>query len=134
MAVLLAAPAVVVCVVVTPEVVFGCPPNVLLVTLKVTVQLPLAGMAIPVKLRLVAPAANDVGVVPAQVPPTAPPTALMFTSVSLNAPPVSADAAPLDSIRVTTDVLPDWIVAGLNVLAIEGAANGACTLTSSNDQ
>ena len=52
-AVLLAAPVVLVCVVVTPDVALFWTPMVLLVTLKLTVQLPLAGMAIPVKLRAV---------------------------------------------------------------------------------
>jgi hypothetical protein len=50
---------------------------VLLVTLKITVQLLLAGIVIPVKLSAVAPAARVFGVVPAQVPVTAPPRALM---------------------------------------------------------
>jgi hypothetical protein len=45
-AVLLAAPAVGVCAVVTPDVVLGLAPTVLLVTLKITVQLPLAGIVI----------------------------------------------------------------------------------------
>jgi len=76
---------------VTPEVVLGFPATLLLVTLNVTVQLLLAGMVIPVKLRAVAPALSVLGVVPVQVPPTAPPTALMLTSVSVNAPPVRAD-------------------------------------------
>ena len=49
-AVLLAAPAVAVCVVVTPDVVLFWVPGILLVTLKATVQLPLAGIAMPVKL------------------------------------------------------------------------------------
>jgi hypothetical protein len=66
-----------VCVVVTPEVVLGFAPAVLLVTLKTTVQLLLAGIVIPVKLRAVAPAVRVFGVVPTQVPVTAPPTALM---------------------------------------------------------
>ena len=81
LAVLLTAPAVGVCVVVTPEVAFGLTPWVLLVTAKVTVQeppLPLAGIVIPLKLKLVAPAARLFGVVPTHVPPTAPPTALML--------------------------------------------------------
>jgi len=52
-AVLLAVPATGICVVVTPEVALFCAPGVLLVTLKVTVQLLLAGMAIPVKLKAV---------------------------------------------------------------------------------
>ena len=67
----------------------------LLVIEKITVQAPLAGMLMPVKLNAVAPAANVFGVVPVQVPVTAPPTALMFTSVSVKAPPVSAVAFEL---------------------------------------
>ena len=43
-------------------------PAVLLVTLKVTVQLLLDGMVIPVKLKAVAPASRRDGLVPAQVP------------------------------------------------------------------
>src|SRR5207248_2943581 len=91
-AVLLPDPAVGVCVVVTPEVVLFWGPGVLLVTLKVTVQLMLAGMLIPVKLSEVAPADNVLGVVPVHVPPTAPPAALIFTRVSVNAPLVRAVA------------------------------------------
>src|ERR1017187_5003678 len=118
-AVLLAVPAVGVCVVVTPDVVLGLPPTVLLVTLNVTVQLLLAGIVIPVKLSAVAPALKEEGVVPAQVPPTAPPTALMLASVSVNAPPVRAEPLLLDSVRVTTELPPDAIEVGLNPLAIE---------------
>jgi hypothetical protein len=118
--VLLAAPAAGVCVVVTPEVVLGFPPTVLLVTLKVTVQLPFAGIAIPVKLSAVAPAARLFGVVPEQVPPTAPPSALMLTSVSENPPPVSAEALLLVSVNVTAELPPDEIAAGLNALPMVG--------------
>src|SRR5450759_3042795 len=100
------------CVVVTPEVLFGWPPTVLLVTLKVTVQLLLAGIVIPVKLRAVAPALKEDGVVPTQVPPTAPPTALMLVRVSVNAPPVRAEALLLDRVTVTREVPPDAIVVG----------------------
>ena len=105
-AVLLGDPAVGVCVVVTPDVVLFWAPAVLLVTLKITVQLPLSGIVIPEKLSAVWPADNEDGVAP-QVPPTAPPAALMFTSVSVNAPPVSAEVLLLESVRVTTDVPPD---------------------------
>jgi len=49
---------------VTPEVVLGFPVTLVLVTLNVTVQLLLAGMVIPVKLRLVAPALSVLGVCP----------------------------------------------------------------------
>src|ERR1019366_574146 len=120
-AVLLAVPAVGVCVVVKPDVVLLLPPMVLLVTLKVTVQLP-AGIVIPVKLRAVAPTLKEDGVVPAQVPPTAPATALMLARVSENAPPVRAEALLFDSVRVTTELPPDAIEIGLNPLAMVGAA------------
>ena len=106
-AVLLAGPAVGVCVVVTPDVVLFCAPTVLLVTLKVTVQLPDAGILIPLKLREVVPPVNVPGVVPVQVPPTAPATALIPASVSVKAPPVRAVALLLLKVRVTTDVPPD---------------------------
>src|SRR5437660_1337899 len=94
-------------------------------TLKVTVQLPLAGMVIPLKLRAVAPAARVLGVVPTQVPPTAPPTALMFTSVSVKAAPVRADALLFDRVRVTNEVPPATMVAGLNALVIGGGTRAA---------
>src|SRR5258708_26495270 len=80
-AVLLPDPAVGVCVVVTPEVELLLPPTFVLVTLKITVQLLLAGMVIPEKLSAVAPAVKVAGVVPAQVPVTDPPAALIFTRV-----------------------------------------------------
>ena len=106
-AVLLAVPAVGVCVVVTPEVAFGCTPTVLLVTLKITVQLLLAGMVMPVKLSAVCPADRVDGVVPAQVPVTDPATALMLANVSVSAPPVRADALLFDSVKVTVEFPPD---------------------------
>src|SRR5258708_2564727 len=106
-AVLLAEPTDGVCVVVTPDVVLGFPPTVLLVTLKVTVQLLLAGIVMPLKLRAVAPALKEDGVVPVQVPPTAPPTALMLDNVSVNAPPVRTEALLLDNVRVVTELPPD---------------------------
>ena len=106
-AVLLAGPGDGVCVVVTPDVAFGFPPTVLLVTLNVTVQLLLAGIVIPVKLRAVAPAPKEAGVVPTQVPPTAPPTALMLVRVSVNAPPVRMEALLFVNVRVTTELPPD---------------------------
>jgi len=106
-AVLLGEPGEGVCVVVTPDVVLGFPPTVLLVTLKVTVQLLLAGIVIPLKLRAVAPAPRVAGVVPVQVPPTAPPTALMLDSESVNAPPVRLEPLLLDNVRVATELPPD---------------------------
>ena len=106
-AVLLPGPAVGVCVVVMPDVVLGRAPSVVLVTAKVTVQLPEAGIPTPVKLSAVCPVAKVFGEVPLHVPPTAPPTALMFVSVSVKAPPVIADAVGLVIVRVTVEVPPD---------------------------
>lgn len=108
--------------VVTPEVLLGSMPGVLLVTLKVIVQLLLAGMVTPVKVRAVAPAARVLGVVPRQVPPTAPPDALIFASVSLNVPPVSGKALVLAKVRVTTEAPPEEIVAGAKAFDIVGSA------------
>src|SRR5438445_550954 len=86
-ALLLPDPAAGVCVVVTTEVVLFLPPAFVLVTLKITVQLLLAGIVIPDKLSAVAPfptlRASDL----VQVPVTDPPAALMLTRVSVNAPP-----------------------------------------------
>jgi len=122
LAVLLAAPATGVCAEATPEVVLGCTPGVLLVTAKVTVQEPLAGIVMPVKLNAVAPATSVFGVVPTQLPPTAPPTALILLSVSVNAPPVSAEALLLLKVKVTVEVPPGVIVFGEKALAIVGEA------------
>jgi hypothetical protein len=106
--------------VVTPEVEFGFVPTVLLLTTNVTVQLLLAGIVIPLKLRAVAFAANAFGAVPTQVPPTAPPTALMLTRVSVNDPLVKGDALPLFNVKVTVELPPDWMAVGLKALVIEG--------------
>ena len=106
-AVLLTVPAVGVCVDFTPEVALGLAPVVVLVTLNVTVQLPLAGIVMPVKFSAVAPAVNELGVVPTQVPPTEPPAALIFESVSVNAPPVRAELLLFDAVSVTVDDPPD---------------------------
>src|SRR5271169_2314776 len=95
-------PAVVVWVVVTPEVLLGNTPVVLLVTLNVTVQ-PLVGMLIPVK---VSGFCARFTLVPVHVPPKVPATALMLVSVSVKDPPLSAEALLLDSVSVTVDVPP----------------------------
>jgi hypothetical protein len=84
------APAVGVCVVVTPDAVLGWTPTVELVTTTLTVQLPPCGRVIPPKDSAVAPFARLAGVVPAQVPPGAwTPAIDMLASVSVNAAPVS---------------------------------------------
>ena len=116
-------PAVGVCVVVTPDVALGWTPGVLLVTLKITVQLPFAGIEMPVKLSAVAPAVNVPGAAP-QLPVTAPATALMLARVSDTAPPLNGvETLLFDSVRVTTEVPPDWIVVGLNALVMVGVAS-----------
>ena len=87
-AMLLAAPAAGVSVVVTPEVLLLLTPVVLLVTAKITVQTPLAGMLIPEKVNTVAPA-NKVppDAVPTQVPPNTVLADVIPTNKSLkNAP------------------------------------------------
>src|ERR1035441_7492120 len=122
-AVLLTEPAEGVCVVVTPDVLLGWTPGVLLVTLKITVQLALVGILIPVKLRAVWPPLKEVGVVPVQVPVTDPAAVLMLVSVSVNAPPVRAEALLLVSVNVTTEVPPLAIEVGLKALAMVGAAS-----------
>ena len=113
----------VVCAVVMPDVVLGLVATLLLVTLKITVQLPLAGIVILVKLSAVAPPLNEDGVVPTQEPVTLPATALMFTSVSVKAPLVRADPLLFDRVTVTTEVPPDTIDAGANALAMVGTAS-----------
>ena len=107
MAVLLAAPVVEVCVVVTPEVAFGFVPGVLLVTSKMTVQLLFAGMVIPLKLNAVVPATSILGDVPIQLPVTLPPAALILTSVSVNEALVRSNALVLPNVSVTVVVPPD---------------------------
>lgn len=85
---LLPTPPVGACTVATPEVEFGFVPSVVLFTAKMTVQLLLAGTVIPLKLKAVALATSVLGVVPAHVPVTAPPTALILANVSVKAAPV----------------------------------------------
>lgn len=104
-AVLLAVPTVV-CVVVTPLVVFCLMPAVLLVTSKVTVQVLFAGIVMPLKLKAVAPAAKVAGVASAQVPPTTPPAAVIPVSVSVNEAFVSAVAFVLPKVSVTVELPP----------------------------
>src|SRR5436305_1505647 len=74
----------------------------------------------PLKLSEVAPAARVPGGGPTQVPPTAPPAALILVSVSANAPPVRFNALLFDSVSVTTEVPPETIDAGLRLLLMVG--------------
>jgi hypothetical protein len=121
-AVLLAGPAVAVCAVVTPEVVFGFDPEVLLVTSKMTVQLPAAGIVIPLKINPVAPRTRVPGAAP-HVPVTLPPAATILASVSLNEALVNAVVALLLlNVKVTVEVPPDTITFGEKAFAMVGAA------------
>ena len=74
------------------------------------------------KLSAVAPAVKVAGVVPTQLPVTLPPRADMLTRVSVKAAPVSALVFELVSVKVTTDVPPDWILVGKKALAMVGGA------------
>ena len=108
-----------VCVVVTPDDWLDWTPAVVLVTLKITVQLLLAGIAIPVNVRAVAPAVKEDGLA-AQVPVTLPPAALMLASVSVNVPPLSAMPLLLDIVKVKVEVAPAGMVVGLNASEMVG--------------
>src|SRR4051812_5289452 len=103
------APAMGVCALVTPEVTSGHPLAGLidaLATLTVTVQLPLAGTVMPLKERLVAPAAKLFEEAPAQVPPAAPAAKIcMLESPSVKETPVSAMALLLVSVMISVDEL-----------------------------
>jgi hypothetical protein len=121
-AVLLVSPATGVSAVVTPEVVFGCSPAVALVTGKLTAQLELAGIVMPLKLKFVAPADKFAGVIPAQLPPVAPPTAVIFVKTSVNEAFVRLTGLLLLKVSVTVDCPPEAIETGENDLPIAGGA------------
>jgi hypothetical protein len=129
-ATLLPAPAIGTSVVVTPLVLLGLVPTVALVTTTVTVQLLLAGIMIPVKLSAVVSAGRVLGVVPVQVPPT-PSEALgvvMLVSASVKLALCKMPGSALVSVKVIVLVPPDWMVVGLNALAIVGATGLALTV------
>lgn len=95
----------------------------MLVTSKVTVQLELFGIVMPLKLKAVAPGEREFGIVPTQVPPTAPPTALIFIKLSVNEALVKSPVVfGFDKVRVTVEVPPVRIIEGLKDLAIVGGA------------
>ena len=104
-AVLLGRPAVVVCVVVTPEVVFGCTPIALLLTEKITVQLPFAGIVIVLKVKFLM-LGGILGIVCAHVPVTAPPAAFILTKTSVNVAFVKEKAFGFVKVNVTVEVPP----------------------------
>ena len=116
-------PGVGVCVVVTPEVVLGCTPAIVLFTLKVKVQLPLAGMVRPVMAMAVWLLAKLLLAAPAHVPPAVwTPAIDILVSVSVKLAPVSA--IPLVLVNVNVIVLavtPSLgMTVGRNALAMDG--------------
>ena len=118
---MLPVPATGVCVVVTPETLLGFCPAFVLVTWNVTVQFVPAGKVRPLKLRLVWPTVRVLELAPEQVPPTVAFDALMFTRLSVNAPPVSEDELGLVIVMVTVESPPEEIVEGLKPFVIVGA-------------
>jgi hypothetical protein len=103
-AVLLGKPAVGVWSVTIPEVVFGCTPTVLLLTGKITVQLPFAGI-VTLKFKVVAPVGRE-EVHLAQVPVNSPPTAVIFVKLSVNKAFVKVMLFLFVNVSVTTEFSP----------------------------
>ena len=107
----------------------GFTPSVLDVTSTVTVQFPLAGIVIPLKLSEVAPFAKLFPLDPVHVPPAfCAPLMDILASVSVKLAPVIALVFGLVNVNVIVEVAPDAIELGENALAIVGDAN---TVTSS---
>ena len=91
------------------------------VTTTVTVQLPFAGIVIPLKFRLVAPFNRPLLAAPVQVPPALWfPLIVMPLSVSVNVAFVKATVSGFVRLNVIVDVPPANMVAGLKDLAIVG--------------
>ena len=107
--------------VVTPLAVFGYTPGVADVTITVTVQLPLAGIVIPLKFRLVAPFKRLLLVAPVQVPAAFwAPLIVMPVRVSVKVAFVNALVFGFVRLNVMIEVPPATIVAGLNDFTIVG--------------
>jgi hypothetical protein len=104
----------VVCIVVTPLVVLGCTPNVVDVTVTVTVQLLLAGIEIPLKVSAVVAFAKLLLAAPVHVPPALwAPLIDILLKVSEKPAPVKILALGLESVNVMVEVPPVTMVAGL---------------------
>lgn len=93
------------------------------VTRTVTVQLPLAGMVMPVKDRLVSPSAKVFPEAPVHVPPA---FCGPLIDISVNVSVKVADVRLIESVfirvKVIVDVCVAEITAGLNALVIVGLA------------
>ena len=115
------APAVGVCVVVTPLEVLGWAPYTLLVTCTVTVQLVLAASVGAFKSSAVAPTvkAGEL-VVPVQVPPIVVDATVISTSVSVKRALLSAVGLGLVSVKLNVLICPVPMLLGLKAFAIVG--------------
>ncbi len=106
---------------VTPLAVLGLVPTVLEVTNTVTVQLLLAGIVIPLKLRLVCPLVKLLPLAPVHVPPAlCAPLIDMLLDVSLKLALVIATALGFVSVKVIVEVPPAVIGLVPNTLDIVG--------------
>ena len=115
-------PAVGVWVVVTPFVVLELAPMFVLVTLRVTVQVPEAGRVSPVRVRAAWPLVKELPEAPPQVPPAVwAPETLMLVSVSVKVALESAMAlVALFRVKVMVETPPGPMVAGEKALTIPG--------------
>ncbi len=110
------------CVLLTPLVVLGCVPGVLLRTTTVTVQELFAGMVNPVNESAVWLAVSMLLLAPVHVPPAAPAASMnMLLKVSVNAPLVSATPLVLLMVKVMVLVAPKAMLAGPKALVMLGA-------------
>ena len=114
-------PAVGTSVVVTPLVLFGWVPTVLEVTTTVTVQLLLAGMVIPLRIKLVWPFARLLPPAPTQVPlALCPPLMAMLVRLSVKLALVITTLFGLFNVKVIVEVPPAVIGLGTKALAMVG--------------
>src|SRR5207253_2424807 len=103
--------------------VLGLAPGMSLVTTKVTVHEPLAGIVRPVMLSAVCPALSALPAAPVHVPPAAPAALMrMLASVSVKPALVSATPLVLAIVSVTVEVPSAAMLAGAKALAIVGTA------------
>ncbi len=121
MAVLEPVPAVGTSVVVTPLAVFGLVPTVYDITTTVTVQLLLAGIVIPLKLRLLSKFAKLLPLAPVQVPPAfCAPLTHMLLNASVKLAFVIATLFGFVSVNVIVEVPPAVIGLVPNALEMVG--------------
>ncbi len=114
-------PAVGISVVVTPLAVLGLVPTVYEVTTTVTVQLLLAGIVIPLKLRLLSKFAKLLPLAPVQGPPAfCAPLIHMLLNASVKLAPVIATLFGFVRVKVIVEVPPAVIGLVPNAFEIVG--------------